>query len=51
MSSHGWEAGRTRSDEITIFDNTGTGIQDVAAAARAYEIARAHATTTGITLA
>jgi alanine dehydrogenase len=31
--------GRSRSDEITIFDSTGTGIQDVAAAARAYEVA------------
>jgi ornithine cyclodeaminase/alanine dehydrogenase-like protein (mu-crystallin family) len=32
-------SGRARSDEITIFDSTGTGIQDVAAAARAYEVA------------
>ena len=31
--------GRARSDDITIFDSTGTGIQDVAAAARAYEVA------------
>jgi ornithine cyclodeaminase/alanine dehydrogenase-like protein (mu-crystallin family) len=31
--------GRARPDEITIFDSTGTGIQDVAAAARAYEVA------------
>lgn len=31
--------GRSAPDEITIFDSTGTGIQDVAAAARAYEVA------------
>ena len=30
------------SDEITIFDGSGVGIQDVAAAARAYSIAREH---------
>jgi alanine dehydrogenase len=36
----GRKAGRTHGDEITIFDGTGTGIQDVAAAARAYELAR-----------
>jgi alanine dehydrogenase len=35
----GRRPGRTRVDEITIFDSTGTGIQDVAAAARAYELA------------
>jgi ornithine cyclodeaminase/alanine dehydrogenase len=34
------KTGRTNSTEITIFDSTGTGIQDVAAAARAYELAR-----------
>jgi ornithine cyclodeaminase/alanine dehydrogenase-like protein (mu-crystallin family) len=27
-------------DEITIFDSSGTGVQDVAAAARAFELAR-----------
>jgi ornithine cyclodeaminase/alanine dehydrogenase-like protein (mu-crystallin family) len=32
--------GRTRPDDITIFDSSGTGIQDVAAAARAYELAQ-----------
>jgi alanine dehydrogenase len=37
----GRKPGRTRPEEITIFDSTGTGIQDVAAAARAYELARA----------
>jgi ornithine cyclodeaminase/alanine dehydrogenase-like protein (mu-crystallin family) len=36
----GSRPGRTRSDEITIFDGSGVGIQDVAAAARAYELAR-----------
>lgn len=32
-------SGRTSDDEITIFDSSGTGVQDVAAAARAYELA------------
>lgn len=36
----GRKKGRMNADEITLFDSTGTGIQDVAAAARAYE--RAH---------
>jgi alanine dehydrogenase len=36
----GDKPGRRNADEITIFDSTGTGIQDVAAAARAYEVAR-----------
>jgi alanine dehydrogenase len=36
----GRKAGRTGASEITLFDSTGTGIQDVAAAARAYERAR-----------
>ena len=31
--------GRLSDDEITIFDSSGTGVQDVAAAARAYELA------------
>ena len=29
--------GRLADEEITIFDSSGTGVQDVAAAARAYE--------------
>jgi ornithine cyclodeaminase/alanine dehydrogenase-like protein (mu-crystallin family) len=29
--------GRTSADEIIIFDSTGTGLQDVASAAAAYE--------------
>ena len=32
--------GRLADDEITIFDSSGTGVQDVAAAACAYELAR-----------
>jgi alanine dehydrogenase len=36
----GRRSGRSRADEITIFDSSGTGIQDVAAAARAFELAR-----------
>jgi hypothetical protein len=30
--------GWSRGDEITIFDSSGTGIQDVAAAARAFQV-------------
>jgi alanine dehydrogenase len=33
----GRKPGRTREDEIIVFDSTGLGIQDVAAAAFAYE--------------
>lgn len=33
----GARQGRTREDEIVIFDSTGTGLQDVAAAAAAYD--------------
>jgi alanine dehydrogenase len=33
------KTGRTSPTEIMIFDGTGTGIQDVPAAARAYELA------------
>ncbi len=36
----GDKPGRWEPREITIFDSTGTGIQDVAAASRAYELAR-----------
>ena len=36
----GRRAGRPASDEIIIFDSTGAGIQDVAAAARAFELAK-----------
>ena len=36
----GDKPGRRNAEEITLFDSTGVGIQDVAAAARAYEIAR-----------
>ena len=37
----GSRPGRTSRDEVIIFDSTGTGLQDVAAAARIYERARA----------
>jgi alanine dehydrogenase len=37
----GRRPGRTREDEITVFDSTGTALQDVAAAAAVYEKARA----------
>jgi alanine dehydrogenase len=36
----GKKPGRRNAEEITLFDSTGIGVQDVAAAARAYEIAR-----------
>jgi ornithine cyclodeaminase/alanine dehydrogenase-like protein (mu-crystallin family) len=32
----GLKPGRTRADEIFVFDSTGTGLQDVAAAIAAY---------------
>ena len=37
----GKKAGRTAAHEITLFDGTGVGIQDVAACVRAYTLARA----------
>jgi len=37
----GRRPGRTRDDEITVFDSSGTAIQDVAAAIAVYERARA----------
>ena len=39
----GARPGRTRNDEIVVFDSTGAGIQDVAAAAAAFEVARKRA--------
>jgi alanine dehydrogenase len=36
----GDKPGRRNAEEITLFDSTGTGVQDVAACARAYELAR-----------
>ena len=38
----GKKPGRTRADEITIFDSTGMALQDVAAAAAVYEKAVTH---------
>jgi alanine dehydrogenase len=37
----GRRAGRTRADEIIVFDSSGTALQDVAAAITVYEKARA----------
>jgi ornithine cyclodeaminase/alanine dehydrogenase-like protein (mu-crystallin family) len=37
----GRRPGRTREDEITVFDSTGTALEDVAAAVAVYEAARA----------
>jgi len=46
----GRRPGRTRSDEITIFDSSGTALQDVAAAIAVYEKARATGRGTEVTL-
>jgi alanine dehydrogenase len=45
----GRRAGRTRADEVTVFDSSGTALEDVAAAAAVYE--RARTTGTGIEVA
>jgi alanine dehydrogenase len=47
----GRRPGRTRSDEVTIFDSSGTALQDVAAAIAVYEKARAHGRGTEVALA
>jgi ornithine cyclodeaminase/alanine dehydrogenase len=46
----GRKPGRTNSEEITIFDGTGVGIQDVAASVRAYELARERGAGTRVNL-
>jgi alanine dehydrogenase len=46
----GRRPGRTRSDEITIFDSSGTALQDVAAAIAVYEKARATGRGTEVSL-
>ena len=46
----GRRPGRTREDEITIFDSSGTALQDVAAAAAVYEKARAARRGTAVNL-
>jgi len=46
----GRRPGRTRRDEITIFDSSGTALQDVAAAVAVYEKARATGRGTEVTL-
>ena len=46
----GRRPGRTRNDEITIFDSSGTALQDVAAAIAVYEKARAIGRGTEVTL-
>ncbi|MBA3325285.1 MAG: ornithine cyclodeaminase family protein [Rhodobacteraceae bacterium] len=38
---NGTHPGRTRDDEITLFDGTGVGLQDLAVSARIVEVARA----------
>jgi len=46
----GRRPGRTRDDEITIFDSSGTALQDVAAAVAVYQNARARNRGTEVTL-
>src|SRR4051794_10797547 len=46
----GGKTGRANSHEITIFDGTGVGIQDVAASVRAYELARERGAGTRVNL-
>jgi alanine dehydrogenase len=46
----GRRPGRTRHDEITIFDSSGTALQDVAAAIAVYEKARSIGRGTEVTL-
>ena len=46
----GRRPGRTRDDEITVFDSSGTAIQDVAAAIAVYERALATGRGTTVTL-
>jgi ornithine cyclodeaminase/alanine dehydrogenase-like protein (mu-crystallin family) len=46
----GRRPGRSRPDEITIFDSTGTALQDVAAALAVYEQARARGRGTEVAL-
>jgi len=46
----GRRPGRTREDEITIFDSSGTALQDVAAAVAVYEKARATGRGTAVNL-
>jgi ornithine cyclodeaminase/alanine dehydrogenase-like protein (mu-crystallin family) len=47
----GGKPGRTRDDEITLFDSTGIAVQDVAAAAVVYERALASGAGTRVALA
>jgi alanine dehydrogenase len=47
----GARPGRTSADEITLFDSTGTGLQDVAAAAMIYERAAGDGHWPGVALA
>jgi alanine dehydrogenase len=47
----GLRPGRTSLDEITVFDSTGTALQDVAAAAMVYERARTAGAGTRVDLA
>ena len=46
----GRRPGRTRDDEITIFDSSGTALQDVAAAIAVYDHALARGCGTEVTL-
>jgi len=45
---NGTHPGRRSADEITLFDGTGVGLQDLAVAAAAVEIARARGVATEV---
>lgn len=47
---NGTHRGRTSADEITLFDGTGVGLQDLAVAARVVELARAAGQATEVDL-
>ena len=48
--SPGRRPGRTRDDEITVFDSSGTALQDVAAAVLVYDKALVSGRGTEVTL-
>lgn len=47
---NGTHKGRTGADEITLFDGTGVGLQDIAVASKAVDLARANGTAIEVTL-
>jgi ornithine cyclodeaminase len=47
---NGTHEGRRNADEITLFDGTGVGLQDIAVASKAVELARANGTAIEVAL-